>query len=217
MYAGHFAPITILQKMYPEVSPFVFTIGVGFLDITFGLLSYYGFEGFFKNPESGSMGVDIHCNYSHSLIGSIILSLIYGIVTGTFIPGFLASFSHFICDWLVHNKDLPLDPYTNIMIGGTELWSSYPILSYYFEMIFCIIFALFSKKDISTISANIFILLLHLSMHSITPKIFSKILNLPELYKRRYTAIVMISSFVIPAIVIGLILNRKNKNKYKQN
>lgn len=212
MYAGHFAPITVIQRRYPDVSPFVFTIGVGFLDIIFGILSYYGFEGFYNNPNSGLLGADISCNYSHSLIGSIILSIFYGIITRSFVPGFLSSFSHFIGDWLIHNEDLPLDPYTNIMIGGTKMWGNFPIFSFYFEAVFCIICGYYSSRDNPTIIANVFILILHLFMYPSGESMPSKISKLAEMDKRKYTFIIVVSSFVIPGIIIGFILNLRKKN-----
>jgi hypothetical protein len=214
MYAGHFATSIVFHKLYPNVLPFVFTIGVVFLDIVFGILAYYGVETISENNNAGLISVNLHCNYSHSLIGSIILSSIYGFLSGSFIPAFLSSFSHFIEDWFVHNKDLFLDPYSNIIVGGTSLWSKFPIFSYYFEAILCIFCTIFTSKDISSIIANIYVLYLHWSRRPSVSGGLAKVANLPENVKREILLKAFLKNFCTPAIIIGSILF-KNYYDYK--
>lgn len=216
MFAGHFAPVTLLQKYYPKVSPFVFTIGVCFLDLVFGLLSFSGVEGWTANPFAGSLGATLHCRFSHSLAGSIFLSVIYGVLTKSFVPGFLASFSHFIEDWLVHNQDLHLHPFSKIMVGGTNMWGNYPTFAFYFELAFCVLCALLSSKDKSSLTANGFIIFLHVSSHSMTAVLVKKIVSLSDVPRQRYTTLLIISSFTIPALILGYILqSRQRINKHK--
>ncbi|ORX86150.1 hypothetical protein K493DRAFT_319832 [Basidiobolus meristosporus CBS 931.73] len=182
------------------------------------MLTYLGLEGFVPNLQAGPLGVDIHCNYSHSLAGSVILSLTYGAATGFFTPGFLASFSHFIQDMLVHNQDMLLDPVTNITIGGTNMWSALPAFSFYFELGFCLVCAAFTSKDQITLVANGFILFFHIGSKSSTPQLLAAVLQLPEPLQRNYIAIVILASFIVPGLIIGYILNfRKNQPKNKLN
>ncbi|CAO3615136.1 unnamed protein product [Mucor hiemalis] len=216
MFAGHFGPVTVLQKYYPKTSPYVLTIGVCFLDIVFGLLSYFGVEGWTANPLAGALGATLHCRFSHSLIGSVLLSVFYGVVTKSFVPGFLASFSHFIGDWLVHNQDLPLHPFSKIMVGGTNMWGNYPTFAFYFELAFCVFCALLSSKDRSTLIASGFIIFLHVSSQSTTATLVGKIVSLSDVLRQRYTALLIISSFMIPALILGYILqSRQRLNKIK--
>ena len=109
MYAGHFGLVLLFQAYFPHINSFLFTFGVGLADIIFGFLAYLNLEGVSINPKAGFLGVDLHCSYSHSLLGSLIISGLWGclgINNNTFLPLFFSSFSHFILDWIVHNRDL---------------------------------------------------------------------------------------------------------------
>lgn len=222
MFAGHFATSVVLHKLYPGTLPFTFSVGVAFLDIIFGVLAYYGYEGLTKNHNAGLIAVDLHCDYSHSLIGSLILSSIYGLLTGSFVPGFISSFSHFVEDWVLHNEDLLLDPYSGIVIGGTTLWSKFPILSYYFEALFCVGCAIYSSKDIFTVIANLYIFYLHWNNRPSNAGGLAKIAVLQEDIKRKMLLKGFLTTFGIPAIIIGFILLKnyydyKLKSKAKKN
>lgn len=213
MYAGHFAAVPIIRNYYPNVSPFTLTFGVIFLDLAFASLTFLGFEGFTLNPHAGALGIDIHCKYSHSLLGSIILSVIYGTATGSFTPAFLASLSHFVGDWLVHNLDLPLDPFSGIMIGGTSIWGNYPTFAYYFELLFCIVLGLFGPKDGTKLYFILSTALLHLTSHDSSKALLIKTLSMPsESDRQKYTALAISSSFIIPAILLAYLI-RKTKVK----
>ncbi|KAI9299652.1 hypothetical protein BJ944DRAFT_292229 [Cunninghamella echinulata] len=194
---GHFATSIVLHKVYPDVLPFILTVGVGLLDLTFGVLAYYGLETITDNPKAGLISVDLHCPYSHSLIGSFIISSIYGLLSGgSFLPAFLSSFSHFAEDWIVHNKDLFLDPYSNILVGGTTLWSHFPIFTYYLEALFCVGCALFTSKDIFSIIANV-------------PSAaggLAKVANLQDDIKQEVLLKTFLNNFGVPAIIIGFLL-----------
>jgi hypothetical protein len=216
MYAGHFALIAVIQKHYRNTSPYTIAIGVCFLDIVFGILCYFGIEGFAPNSHAGGLGVDIHCDYSHSLVGSILLSLLYGQMTGSLVPGFLASFSHFIGDWMVHNQDLLLDPFTKIAVGGTNMWGNYPTFSFYFEMVFCIACGLYAFEDASSLLANGLILTLHVVNASFMHESLAKVLGLPDALRQSYTAAIVLSSFTVPALILGYILkSRQHVDKKK--
>ncbi|KAG2216997.1 hypothetical protein INT45_003035 [Circinella minor] len=142
MFAGHFGIIYIFQYWFPDTSIYVLSFGVVFIDIIHSILAYYSIETFTRNTNAGFVGVDVHCDYSHSLLAQLLISFIYGVFTRTktkkksIIPGFVASFSHFILDWLVHNSDLTLGPppfLNDYIVGGTGLWAAYPETTFYFE------------------------------------------------------------------------------------
>lgn len=215
MYAGHFAPVPALKKLYPETQTSVLAIGVVFLDVAFGVLSLLGLEGFELDSHAGSLGAKIHCAYSHSLLGSIALSLLYGYLTGSFIPGFLASVSHFFVDWMVHNNDLFLDPLSKIVVGGTGLWGDYPTFSFYFEIMFILLCTLLSRRDKPSTITGAFVIFLHVSSSSILTKVLEKVLLSSETYKGVFTCLLINSSFILPAFAITYIM-KDEKTKRNQ-
>ncbi|KAI9496712.1 hypothetical protein BDB00DRAFT_869291 [Zychaea mexicana] len=216
MYAGHFALTTVLQRWFPNTSPYVLSFGVCFPDIVNGILSYHGIEGFTRNASSGLLGADLRCDYSHSLSGLIALSTVFAVVTNSGVPALVASLSHFVLDWLVHNSDLKLDPlfYDNQIIGGTGFWEAYPEMSYYFEGLLCVSCALYAKKDKLTISVNAMILALHIQFRLLTPSVLEQVLAIEDVEQRqKYVGMALTSSFVIPALLFGYLLSKSNASR----
>ncbi|KAG2222830.1 hypothetical protein INT45_000445 [Circinella minor] len=215
MYAGHFAPILVLRRWFPNTSPYVFSIGVGVLDIIFGLLVSTGYEGFVKVAQEGTNynELAIHCDYSHSLVGSILISYLYGLIVGSPLPGFIASFSHFVTDWLVHGPDLILDPISKVVVGGTGLWHSHPKFAFLFEGLFCVAAGLYGDKDRWTLAANGFIFLTHISSVSLLPFFFGTIMDIEDVGTRQVmTSVAMVFAFTLPGLILGYFLNRSDNN-----
>ncbi len=221
MYAGHFAFALLFQSYFPGVNSFLLTLGVGLLDIIFGFLAYFNLEGVSINPKAGFLGVNLHCPYSHSLVGSLIISLLWGclgIYTNSFLPLFLSSFSHFILDWIVHNRDLELYPKSNIIIGGTEFWSRYPHQTYYFELILCILCSIealrkttdslsFSIHDLLLIISICYVFYLHYQRRPATNGQFAQMIkNIPKEKQGPLLFKVFMKSFIIPSISLGTLL-----------
>ncbi|CAO3613503.1 unnamed protein product [Cunninghamella echinulata] len=213
MFAGHFALILILTKKYPKVSPFVFSFGVGLLDIVFGILSYFEYEGLTLNPEAGYMGADIFGDYSHSLFGTLILATLYGVMTRSFVPGFLSVFSHFVTDWMVHNQDISLDPFTRIKIGGTNLWGNYPMIAYILELIIILLTGYLTSSDISHYSAIGVLLCLHYMSRPSAQLVATELGNATKEELGMKIMINMLIYFCVPALIIGGILSYGQKIK----
>lgn len=152
--------------------------GVTVLDLTFGVLPLFGVEKFSKSDNAGILGVDIHCSYSHSLLSSLVISALYAFGTGSSIPGFVASFSHFIVDWSVHNSDLLLDPFSKVVVGGTGLWGKHPTLTFYIDSVFCVLCALQTPKDKWTLLGDIFLIACHYANDIVAPYTFHAILSM---------------------------------------
>jgi hypothetical protein len=76
----------------------------------------------------GGYGANIiHANYTHSLIGALTLSVVFGLIFGVVwgsrcavVLG-LVSFSHWVLDLLVHRHDMPILP-GNLSGLGFGLW-----------------------------------------------------------------------------------------------
>jgi hypothetical protein len=218
MYAGHFALALLFHSYYPEINSFLFTFGVGLLDIIFGCLAYFNLEGLIINPKAGFLGVDIYAPYSHSLVGSLIISFLWGCLglnDSTFLPLFYSSFSHFILDWVVHNHDMELYPKSNIIIGGTKFWSRYPHETYYFELIICVLCSIqtlrrtndglsFSIQRLLLIISIGYILYLHYQRRPATSgRLAQTMKTVPKEKHGPLLFTIFMKSFIIPAIILG--------------
>jgi membrane-bound metal-dependent hydrolase YbcI (DUF457 family) len=114
MYPGHFAAGLALKAAEPRASTLGLMLGVGLLDIIFGVLVPFGVEGggfsHFVTP------------WSHSLLMALVWSSLFGAAylgSGSRVAAvmFLAVFSHWVLDVLSHNPDMQLWPYSKIELG----------------------------------------------------------------------------------------------------
>ncbi|CAF1587131.1 unnamed protein product [Didymodactylos carnosus] len=222
MYAAHFATALLFHCYYPSVNSFLFTFGVMFLDIVFAILAYFTIEGIRLNPNAGLLGFELHCPFSHSLLGSFVLSCLWGCMcvvhkTTNFLPVFLSSFSHFLEDWLIHNRHLQLHPFSSFCVGGTGLCSKYPRGTYYLEFILCICCSaeIYRRKnfDLSMIGISLFlsilyIFYLHFQFRPSVSGQFTKFVKaIPDKQQQgRILFPMLLKLFVTPALVLGVLL-----------
>ncbi|HEY9207136.1 MAG TPA: hypothetical protein VIO58_14575 [Candidatus Methanoperedens sp.] len=143
MYIGHFAIAYVLIRLAPGVPPIVPLIGVGFPDILWPILILIGVEKAELNPNS-PLQKDVRFTsypYSHSLVISLIISCIAGLILAFIISPIagvifvIASVSHWFLDAVVHLKDLPITGFRNGRKVGLGLWN-YPRLTFIIEFIF---------------------------------------------------------------------------------
>ncbi|CAF1349020.1 unnamed protein product [Rotaria sp. Silwood1] len=220
MYTGHFSTALLFHSYNPSLTPFSFTFGVCIIDIVFGLLILFGLERIDLNVKGTS--VDLYCPISHSLLGSVAISYLWGYIDITgkyFIPLFFSSFTHFIEDWFVHNWDLPLYPFSSIYVGGTCFHAKYPRAAFYLELILCILCSIVAWRrkilDNSQLTVQIslflsiaYILLMHyLCRKSISGELANLLKKEQDIKKqRRMMGVVSLKAFVIPAIILGTLL-----------
>jgi len=116
MIAGHFGLAAGVKGREPTVPLWALMLATSWLDVVFIPLLLTGVETIEKAPDAtGPYGADIiHANYTHSLFGAIVLSLIFGFGARRFwgdragvVLG-LVAFSHWVLDLLVHRGDLPI-------------------------------------------------------------------------------------------------------------
>lgn len=222
MYAGHFAFGLVAQFYLLNINPFLITFGVNLLDIVFGYLANYKYERItFEDSTSGTLRMKYHCPYSHSWLGSIIISILWGCLglhNNTFVPLFLIAYSHFILDWSVRDKDLECYPYSNIIISSTEFYSRYPKETYYGELIFCILCSAevlrknidnldFDTHGLLLIVAILYIFYLHYkrrpSAHEESMRLIEKC---PDEKRGSYLFLITVQTLFIPAISLGVVL-----------
>lgn len=138
MIAGHFGLAAGVKSKAPAVPLWALMFATVWLDIVFVPLFLPGIETLSTAPgaRAGYGGTVIYADYTHSLVGAVLLSVLLGWIAsipwGKFsgmIVG-LVSFSHWVLDLIVHRPDLPILP--GDLLGlprlGFGLWRS-PVAS----------------------------------------------------------------------------------------
>lgn len=132
MIAGHFGFAAMVKSREPQVPLWSLMLATVWLDIIFVPLYLGGIETIEPVPGThGGYGAGIiHANYTHSLLGSILLAAILGIACGKFwgrrcaVVVAMVAFSHWVLDLIVHRGDLPLLPGNvgHLSMLGFGLW-----------------------------------------------------------------------------------------------
>jgi hypothetical protein len=138
MIAGHFGFAALAKSREPQVPLWSLMLATVWLDIVFIPLYLAGIETIELIPGShGTYGAGIiHADYTHSLVGALLLSAVYGVA---FAPRWgqrnalvlgIVSFSHWVLDLLVHHADMPLLPGNagHLPTLGLGLWSHPPVV-----------------------------------------------------------------------------------------
>jgi membrane-bound metal-dependent hydrolase YbcI (DUF457 family) len=118
MIAGHFGLAAGVKAAEPQIPLWALMLATVWLDIVFVPLFLTGIETL--QPVAGTQGGYganiIHADYTHSLVGAVVLSIVFGIACGLrwklrsgVVLG-LVSFSHWLLDLVVHRADMPLLP-----------------------------------------------------------------------------------------------------------
>lgn len=138
MMAGHFGLAAAVKARVPEVPLWSLMLATAWLDIVFVPLLIMEIEGFEMLPgaESAYGNLIIHAPYTHSLLGALLLSGIFGSVAGWrwgFRAGLVlagVAFSHWLLDLLVHHPDMPFLPGNafDLPLMGLGLWR-FPLLT----------------------------------------------------------------------------------------
>jgi membrane-bound metal-dependent hydrolase YbcI (DUF457 family) len=145
MIAGHFALATAARAKYPEVPLWALMVSTQLLDIVFIPLYAAGIEKLVSIGGGGYGETIIHADYTHSLMGALLLSSVAGLIarkwlsqTGSIVIAAVV-FSHWILDLIVHRMDLPILPgnYGNLPLLGFSLWAE-PLISISLEALMII-------------------------------------------------------------------------------
>lgn len=133
MVPGHFGLAAGVKSQVPSAPLWALMLATHWLEVFFVPLFLLGIETITPidpaNPNAYGGGV-IHANYSHSLVGALLLSAIaggfglwrWGRSVGITIG--LVAFSHWLLDLIVHYPDLPILPGNagNLPLLGLGLW-----------------------------------------------------------------------------------------------
>ena len=138
MYAGHFAVALALKAQVPRAPTWGLLVGVGVLDILFGPFVLAGIERTSLTPGiSPGFSLD-HIDWSHSLVMSVVWSLLFGaafLSRGRTVAAAMAVavFSHFVLDIVMHPPDLALWPGSATHLG-IGLWRALPVSWWFIEL-----------------------------------------------------------------------------------
>jgi hypothetical protein len=132
MVAGHFGFAAIVKSRSRQTPLWALMLACQWLDVVFVPLLVMGIERLTPVPgTTGGYGdVVIFADYTHSLVGALILSTVFGWIsaliwgkrTGIILGA--VSFSHWLIDLIVHRKDMPILPgdYGHLPRLGFGLW-----------------------------------------------------------------------------------------------
>ncbi|MDN3015507.1 hypothetical protein PH210_04695 [Paenibacillus sp. BSR1-1] len=180
MFIGHYSVSYVLKRKDYGIPLWHLFLAAQLMDIVWSIFIFLGIEK--ADTKTGLPGSHIHLDYmpySHSLIGSLVLSVLM-VIFYRFLPSnrnkeFLTSksllmgiavFSHWILDLIVHSKDLPI--IGNSFKVGFGLYSS-ALWSFTLEAILLGAAILIyyqttkQKKKYQTLTFYLFLLLLNAS------------------------------------------------------
>lgn len=156
MIAGHFGFAAGVKGRAPSVPLWALMLACQWLDVVFVVLFAAGIEGL--TPVAGTHpgaygGSIIHADWTHSLVGALILSLGFGAIFAARYGGRsatilgLVAFSHWILDVLMHRGDMPILPggAGDLPHLGFGLWR-YPVASAVLELALVIWGALIYRR-----------------------------------------------------------------------
>ncbi|GGA43185.1 hypothetical protein GCM10011395_11840 [Sphingomonas psychrolutea] len=114
MFPGHFAAGLALKVAQPRAPMLGLMIGVGVLDLLFGI-------GVMLDIEGGSFA-HFETPWSHSLVMALLWSMLYAAwfrARGIGVAAAMAAavFSHWLLDLVSHHPDMQLWPYSTVELG----------------------------------------------------------------------------------------------------
>jgi hypothetical protein len=113
MIAGHFGLAAAVKAGRPAIPVWTLMLATAWLDVVFVPLYLSGVETIDGEGYGGGV---IHADYTHSLVGALVLAALFGAVAtyrlgreaGLVLGGVV--FSHWLLDLVVHRADLPILP-----------------------------------------------------------------------------------------------------------
>jgi hypothetical protein len=161
--AGHFGFAAIVKSRETRVPLWALMLATVWLDIVFVPLLMMKIESFKTVPGlPGGYGEHIiYADYTHSLVGALVLSLAFGLIFGVrwgkrcaIVLAFV-SFSHWLLDLVVHRQDMPILPGNagNLPRLGFGLWQ-FKSASIVVELVLVILGAFCYWRAASTVTTE---------------------------------------------------------------
>lgn len=140
MYVGHFASALAMKAKEPRAPTWALLVGVGLVDLLFGLFVLVGIERAAVTPGvAPGFRLDF-IDWSHSFLISLVWAGLFAALfwrRGRVVALWCgcAVFSHFLLDLLMHPGDLALWPHATPHVGF-GIWTIHPPFWWFFEAAF---------------------------------------------------------------------------------
>lgn len=176
MYAGHFVIALAINAARPTLPALPVLLGVGLLDILYGLFVVTGVSQAVPNLASGPyLFFDLtFIDWDHSFLMALVWSLAWAGVfwkrPGLALAAGCAVLSHFVADLPMHNMDLALYPYATDH-WGMGLWGRLGTAAWVLEGAFCVVVAGYAWRRQARRGVSLYwpLLLLALLFASMSP------------------------------------------------
>ena len=221
MYIGHFAIGLALKARYPEVPALPIVLGAGFLDILDGLFIVVGWDRVTPNLLAGPYLFfdNTFIDWDHSLLAALFWSAIWGALflreRRVAALAFVASLSHFVADWAVHNDDLALYPHAETH-WGYGLWgklgtASWVLVGVFAAALVAYAWATSARRGVSLFWPAIVLVVLFLSLSPwLSP--MKQVAGLNEPWAHLLQGSLVTLGFLVPAtLLIGLVDKAESK------
>lgn len=218
MYAGHIATGIVLKAYNPTLPAFPIMIGVGLMDILHGPLTLMGVNTIKPNPSAGPyLFFDLDfMDFDHSLAAAVVISLIWGLMyrsdekpnQGSIAA--LACFSHWICDWPLHNADLAAYPYSHEHFGY-GLWAKWGIGAWVAEGVFTAVLVEIATRKFAERGVSIALpkVMVAVMMATLSPwsSPMQLVYTLNEPWYRIVYGVIITLGFVVPGVWMSVLLD----------
>ena len=151
MITGHYGLAAGAKSLDRRAPLWSLMLATQWLDVVFIPLFLLGIETIETLPGGGYGKVVIHADYTHSLIGALVLSATFGAVAwwrwdrrlGLLLGA--VAFSHWVLDLIVHRGDMPILPGNagGLPLLGFGFWE-FPFCSSLFEGCFFLVGSFFT-------------------------------------------------------------------------
>lgn len=218
MYVGHFAVAAAMKASKPELPAWPLYFGVCFLDILDGLFVIVGIGRVTPNLAAGPyLFFDLtFVDWDHSLVLAAFWSLVWGALflkAGRELAAFaaLASFSHFLTDWPMHDGDLALYPYSTDHLG-LGLWGQLGVGAWLLEGAFAAALVGYAwrasaRRGVSFLWPTLVLGALFLNLSPwLSPMQFVAAMSEPAAHILH--GVLVVVGFVLPAVLLAWLVTR---------
>ncbi|APP79351.1 hypothetical protein ABQZ99_017250 [Xanthomonas hortorum pv. vitians] len=220
MYVGHFAIGLALKASFPGIPTLPLLLGVGFLDILDGIFIMLGWDIVTPNFAAGPyLFFDLtFIDWDHSLLAAVVWSVVWACLfwkdRRIAVLAFVASFSHFLADWPMHNNDLALLPHSQTHFG-LGLWGRLGTASWVIEGVFVVVLAAYAWNSARKRGVNWIwpLVVLTIAFFNLSPWLspMKHIAVLDEPAAHLLHGLLVTLGFLLPGALLTWLVNREER------